>query len=95
MGLEVWRLARNSSDWHRLLETCALTGTLLLDEDGLYDPSHFNDWLIGNDAHLLFIPFFKLHSVAWIEPFSVVGCVANLRPRGDRAEWRLQCESME
>jgi DNA invertase Pin-like site-specific DNA recombinase len=46
MGLEVSRLARNSSDWHRLLEICALTRTLLLDEDGLYDPSHFNDRLL-------------------------------------------------
>jgi DNA invertase Pin-like site-specific DNA recombinase len=43
MGLEVSRLARRSSDWHRLLEICALTRTLLLDEDGLYDPSQFND----------------------------------------------------
>jgi DNA invertase Pin-like site-specific DNA recombinase len=46
MGLEVSRLARNSSDWHRLLEICAVTRTLLLDEDGLYDPSHFNDRLL-------------------------------------------------
>src|SRR5271167_4291510 len=46
LGLEVARLARNSSDWHRLLEICALTGTLILDEDGLYDPSHFNDRLL-------------------------------------------------
>ena len=46
MGLEVSRLARNSSDWHRLLEICALTNTLILDEDGLYDPSHFNDRLL-------------------------------------------------
>lgn len=46
MGLEVSRLARNSSDWHRLLEICALTHTLLLDEDGLYDPSDFNDRLL-------------------------------------------------
>lgn len=38
MGLEVSRLARNSSDWHRLLEICALSETLILDEDGLYDP---------------------------------------------------------
>src|SRR5438105_2997642 len=34
MGLEVSRLARNSSDWHRLLEICALSDTLILDEDG-------------------------------------------------------------
>jgi len=46
MGLEVSRLARNSSDWHRLLEICALTDTLLLDEDGVYNPSHFNDRLL-------------------------------------------------
>ena len=46
MGLEVSRLARNSSDWHRLLEICALTATLILDEDGLYDPAHFNDRLL-------------------------------------------------
>ena len=46
LGLEVSRLARNSSDWHRLLELCALTGTLILDEDGLYDPSRFNDRLL-------------------------------------------------
>jgi len=46
MGLEVSRLARNSSDWHRLLEICALTDTLILDEDGVYDPTHFNDRLL-------------------------------------------------
>ena len=46
IGLEVSRLARNSSDWHRLLEICALTDTRILDEDGLYDPAHFNDRLL-------------------------------------------------
>ena len=46
MGLEVSRLARNSTDWHRLLEICALADTLILDEDGLYDPAHFNDRLL-------------------------------------------------
>ena len=46
MGLEVSRLARNSSDWHRLLEICALTDTLVLDDDGLYNPAHFNDRLL-------------------------------------------------
>ncbi len=46
LGLEVSRLARNSMDWHRLLEICALTDTLILDEDGIYDPSHFNDRLL-------------------------------------------------
>ena len=46
LGLEVSRLARNSSDWHHLLEICALTSTFILDEDGLYDPSTFNDRLL-------------------------------------------------
>lgn len=46
LGLEVSRLARNNTDWHRLLEICALTGTLILDEDGLYDPLTFNDRLV-------------------------------------------------
>ena len=46
MGLEVSRLARSCTDWHRLLEICALADTLILDEDGIYDPSHFNDRLL-------------------------------------------------
>ena len=46
MGLEVSRLARSSLDWHHFLEICAMTGTLILDEDGLYDPATFNDRLL-------------------------------------------------
>ncbi|CAD6563229.1 recombinase family protein [Paraburkholderia sabiae] len=46
LGLEVSRLARNSTDWHRLLEICAITDTLILDEEGVYDPAHFNDRLL-------------------------------------------------
>lgn len=46
LGLEVSRLARNNADWHRLLELSALSGTLILDEDGIYDPKHFNDRLL-------------------------------------------------
>ena len=41
LGLEVSRLARNSMDWHRLLEICALTDTLILDEDGVYEGSNY------------------------------------------------------
>jgi DNA invertase Pin-like site-specific DNA recombinase/DNA-binding transcriptional regulator YiaG len=48
MGLEVSRLARNSADWARLLEICAITNTLILDEEGLYDPTSFNDRLLLN-----------------------------------------------
>ena len=46
LGLECSRLARNSADWHQLLELCAMTGTLICDEDGLYDPRQFNDRLL-------------------------------------------------
>jgi len=46
LGLEVSRLARNCADWHRLLEICGLTDTLILDEDGIYDPADFNDRLL-------------------------------------------------
>jgi len=46
LGLECSRLARNSADWHQLLELCGLTGTLICDEDGLYDPRTFNDRLL-------------------------------------------------
>jgi DNA invertase Pin-like site-specific DNA recombinase len=46
LSLEISRLARNSADWHRLLELCAVTDTLILDEDGLYDPNQFNDRLL-------------------------------------------------
>ncbi|MDP8238377.1 MAG: recombinase family protein [Candidatus Hatepunaea meridiana] len=46
LGLEVSRLARNNADWHRLLEICALSDTLILDEDGVYNPNDFNDRLL-------------------------------------------------
>lgn len=46
LGLEVSRLARNNADWHRLIELAALSATLILDEDGVYDPAHFNDRLL-------------------------------------------------
>jgi DNA invertase Pin-like site-specific DNA recombinase len=46
MGLEVSRLARNCADWHRLMELCEISGALILDEDGLYDPATFNDKLL-------------------------------------------------
>ena len=46
-ALEASRLSRSDLDWHRLLELCALTQTLVIDEDGCYDPSDFNDGLLG------------------------------------------------
>ncbi|MFN2505343.1 MAG: recombinase family protein, partial [Acidimicrobiales bacterium] len=46
LGLECSRLARNNADWHRLLQLCALSDTLICDEDGLYDPKEINDRLL-------------------------------------------------
>jgi DNA invertase Pin-like site-specific DNA recombinase len=45
LGLEMSRLSRSSKDWHHLLEVCALFGTLLADQDGVYDPHDTNDRL--------------------------------------------------
>src|SRR5215813_7141093 len=44
--LEASRLARSCSDWYRLLEICALTETLVIDEEGIYDPGQYNDRLL-------------------------------------------------
>src|SRR5579859_481886 len=46
LSLEVSRLARSCSDWYRLLEICALTETLVIDEEGVYDPGSYNDRLL-------------------------------------------------
>jgi DNA invertase Pin-like site-specific DNA recombinase len=45
-SLEASRLARSNQDWHRLLELCAITSTLVIDEDGCYNPAEFNDGLV-------------------------------------------------
>src|ERR1022692_686090 len=45
-SLEASRLARSNQDWHRLLELCAITNTLVIDEDGCYNPADFNDSLV-------------------------------------------------
>jgi DNA invertase Pin-like site-specific DNA recombinase len=46
LGLEMSRLARSCKDWHQLLELCAHFGTILADQDGLYDPTDYNDRLL-------------------------------------------------
>jgi DNA invertase Pin-like site-specific DNA recombinase len=46
LSLEASRLARSCGDWHRLLEICALTDTLVIDEDGVYDPGQYADRLL-------------------------------------------------
>jgi DNA invertase Pin-like site-specific DNA recombinase len=44
--IEASRLARNGRDWHHLIDLCALTGTVLIDLDGVYDPRLVNDRLL-------------------------------------------------
>jgi DNA invertase Pin-like site-specific DNA recombinase len=46
MGLEASRLARSNSDWYQLLDLCAVTGTLIADGDGIYDPAAYSDRLV-------------------------------------------------
>jgi len=46
LALEASRLARNNRDWHHLIDLCALTETLLVDSDGIYDPRQLNDRLV-------------------------------------------------
>ncbi len=46
LALEVSRLARSSADWHQLLDLCALTATLIVDQDGVHSPADFNDRLL-------------------------------------------------
>lgn len=46
LGIEMSRLARSNKDWHQLIELCAIFRTLLADQDGLYDPTDYNDRLL-------------------------------------------------
>lgn len=46
VSIEASRLARNGRDWHTLLEFCGLVGTLIVDEEGVYDPRNPNDRLL-------------------------------------------------
>jgi DNA invertase Pin-like site-specific DNA recombinase len=46
LALEASRFSRSQADWHKLLDICALTDTLVIDHDGIYDPNDFNDRVI-------------------------------------------------
>jgi len=68
--IEASRLARNGRDWHTLLEFCRLVGTILVDEDGIYDPREPNDRLLlgmraryprWNSRHFASVP--RPHSI--------------------------------
>lgn len=81
-ALEVSRLARSNLDWHRLLELCALTDTLVIDEDGCYNPADFNDGLFLGlkgtmaqaELHLLRVDIRKyLDRTSYLNPAHSVG----------------------
>ena len=65
LALEASRLARNNRDWHHLLDLCAMTGTLLIDDQGMYDPREINDRLVLTLVNLaLVLQLAKVGNVA-------------------------------
>ena len=44
--IEASRLARNGRDWHHLIELCGMVSAVVVDMDGVYDPTHYNDRLL-------------------------------------------------
>jgi DNA invertase Pin-like site-specific DNA recombinase len=95
LSLEASRLARNGRDWHTLLEFCGLVGTLIVDEDGIYDPRLPNDrLLLGMKGTMseMEVSVFRQRSIEAIkqkarrgEHFSTVG-VGYVKCDGDRIE---------
>ena len=84
LGLEVSRLARNNADWHRLIELASLTQTLILDEDGIYDPGQFNDRLLLGLKGAMSEA--ELHILKGV-------CKAGSRTRHAGANWKCPCRS--
>ena len=79
LGLECSRLARDNADWQALIKICALSGTLICDEDGLYDPGAINDrMLLGIKGQ---ISEFELH---YLQARMRGGLLAKGRPRRAR-----------
>jgi DNA invertase Pin-like site-specific DNA recombinase len=106
LSLEASRLARNGRDWHTLLEFCGLVGTLIVDEDGIYDPRLPNDrLLLGMKGTMseMEVSVFRQRSIEAIrqkarrgEYFSTVG-VGYVKCDGDRIEKdpdRRVCEAI-
>lgn len=106
LSLEASRLARNGRDWHTLLEFCGLVGTLIVDEDGIYDPRLPNDrLLLGMKGTMseMEVSVFRQRSIEAIrqkarrgEFFSTVG-VGYVKCDGDRIEKdpdRRVCEAI-
>jgi DNA invertase Pin-like site-specific DNA recombinase len=76
LALEASRLARNNLDWHRLIDLCALSGTLLIDDEGIYDPKLLNDRLISRasaEASGVGSPTARAGSRGWLRGGLVAG----------------------
>jgi DNA invertase Pin-like site-specific DNA recombinase len=69
VALEASRLARNNRDWYHLIDLCAMTETLLIEDDGIYDPRLINDRLVLGVKGTM--SEFELSSVAATGPGSV------------------------
>jgi len=95
LGIEMSRLARSCKDWYQLLELCALFGSLLADQDGIYDPSDYNDRLLLGlkgtmseaELHIMRnrLEHGKLHKAQRGELFMRVPPGYLLRPSGELA----------
>jgi DNA invertase Pin-like site-specific DNA recombinase len=93
LGIEMSRLARCNEDWHHLLGMCSVFGTVLADEDGLYDPRDPNDRLLlglkGTMSEYELITMHnrleggKLHKAQRCELFLTVPCGYLKLPTGE------------
>ena len=66
-ALEASRLARNNRDWHHLIDLCALTETLLIDDDGIYDPRQLNDRLGKRNKKVAIKPLLPVLTVMYLD----------------------------
>ena len=80
LSLEASRLARSCSDWYRLIEICALTDTLVIDEDGVYDPTQYTDRLL-----LGFLGTMSEAELHWLRSRLLGGKLEKARRRPDSA----------
>ena len=91
VGLDVSRLARNNADWFPLIEMCALTGTLVADEEGVYEPNDPDDWLVLgikgtlSEAEVVRMKG-RLHGARW-SLCVVASCVAGSRQDTRGTRW--------
>ena len=86
LGIEMSRLARTGRDWHQLLELCCLSGVLLADPNGVYDPGYYNDRL------LLGLKGTMSEHELYLDPL-VAGCCRASWPRPSAVTWPSRCRS--